>query len=508
MGFVSNLKIKANSLFEYILINHRWVIVVFFLLPLSFIYDIYYNTRSWLIFKLSSAPKNHDKKVAYVQNQVRKWNKGSKTNPMCTARPGWQTISFRVPAYKSTFNKIKINLVDILEIDTRKQTVRCEPLVTMGQLTKVLVDLGWTIPIVPEMDDLTVGGLVMGTGIETSSHKYGLFQHICTAFELVLADGSLITCNKDEHTDLFYSVPWSYGTLGFLTAVEIKIMPAQRFVKLNYIPCYSQESMISTFLSESRKESENDYVEGIMFTYNAGVVMTGNMCNSVEEGKLNEIGKWYKPWFFKHVESYLKSGRGVEYIPIRDYYHRHTRSIFWELQDIIPFGNNLLFRLLLGWLVPPKVSFLKRTQGQKVKELYENNHFIQDMLVPADQLKQALDVFEKEVKIYPMWLCPFKLPADPGMLRPLDGKCSLFVDIGTYGVPKVDNFHPVETTRRVEKFVRSAKGFQMLYADTYMTVHEFREMFNHTLYDKIRKELQCTKAFPEVYDKICRKARI
>lgn len=70
------------------------------------------------------------------------------------------------------------------------------------------------------------------------------------------------------------------------------------------------------------------------------------------------------------------------------------------LQDIIPFGNNLLFRLLLGWLVPPKVSFLKRTQGQKVKELYENNHFIQDMLVPADQLKQALDVFEKEVKVW------------------------------------------------------------------------------------------------------------
>jgi hypothetical protein len=28
----------------------------------------------------------------------------------------------------------------------------------------------------PELDDLTVGGLVMGTGIETSSHNYGLFQ--------------------------------------------------------------------------------------------------------------------------------------------------------------------------------------------------------------------------------------------------------------------------------------------------------------------------------------------
>ena len=36
----------------------------------------------------------------------------------------------------------------------------------------------------------------MGVGIETSSHKYGLFQHTCVSFELVLADGSVITCTK------------------------------------------------------------------------------------------------------------------------------------------------------------------------------------------------------------------------------------------------------------------------------------------------------------------------
>lgn len=40
------------------------------------------------------------------------------------------------------------------------------------------------------------GGLVMGCGIATSSHKYGLFQHTCVLYELVLADGQLITCTK------------------------------------------------------------------------------------------------------------------------------------------------------------------------------------------------------------------------------------------------------------------------------------------------------------------------
>lgn len=36
----------------------------------------------------------------------------------------------------------------------------------------------------------------MGVGIETSSHKFGLFQHTCVAFELVMADGTLVRCSK------------------------------------------------------------------------------------------------------------------------------------------------------------------------------------------------------------------------------------------------------------------------------------------------------------------------
>lgn len=55
--------------------------------------------------------------------------------------------------------------------------------------------------------------------------------------------------------------------------------------------------------------------------------------NALLSFQLNSIGNYYKPWFFKHVENYLKTNReGLEYIPLRHYYHRHTRSIFWELQ--------------------------------------------------------------------------------------------------------------------------------------------------------------------------------
>ena len=55
----------------------------------------------------------------------------------------------------------------------------------------------------------------MGTGIETTSHKHGLFQHICVSFELVLADGSVVKCTKVEllikYTSSIYTIIFILG---------------------------------------------------------------------------------------------------------------------------------------------------------------------------------------------------------------------------------------------------------------------------------------------------------
>lgn len=58
----------------------------------------------------------------------------------------------------------------------------------MGQVTSLLLPLGWTLPVVPELDDLTVGGLVMGTG--EISHRFvlkkGLFHNAQKTFSQAL----------------------------------------------------------------------------------------------------------------------------------------------------------------------------------------------------------------------------------------------------------------------------------------------------------------------------------
>lgn len=147
------------------------------------------------------------------------------------------------------------------------------------------------------------------------------------------------------------------------------------------------------------KSDGNQFVEAVMFNKDQWVIMVGNMVTSAEPDKVNRIGIWHKPWFFKHVENFLRTGEAVEYIPLRDYYHRHSRSIFWEIQDIIPFGNNVVFRYLFGWMIPPKVSLLKLTQPPAIKKLYETQHMLQDMLVPISHLKKSIECFDREANV-------------------------------------------------------------------------------------------------------------
>ena len=65
---------------------------------------------------------------------------------------------------------------------------------------------------------------------------------------------------------------------------------------------------------------------------------------------------------------------------------------------------------------------------------------VKDMLVPIADLKSSIELFHSEVEIYPIWLCPFKLSPDQGMLKTNGEKPEMFVDIGVYGVPKNERF--------------------------------------------------------------------
>jgi delta24-sterol reductase len=512
-----------------VLTEHRGLFVTVFVLPISLAFDVAFALRAWVVLKLYSAPKLHEQRVVGIRTQILAWKASGASTKLCTSRGGWQSISPSLRPYKKTSTTIDVNLYDILELNQGEGWVRVEPMVNMGMLSHFLVPHGLTIPVLPEMDDLTVGGLLMGVGIETSSHVFGLFNDTVVEAELILASGEVVVCSKAQNRELFDALPWSYGTLGFLTSVKIRVIPSKPWIRIEYIPCRTQQEGFEQLRKHACAERPPQFVESLGFSRDAAVVMPANFCDAadVEWVKVNRIGLWFKPWFYKHVAALLDaptpaSGSHVEYIPTRDYYHRHTRSIFWELEQIIPWGNHPLFRLLLGWAVPPKVSFLKLTQTEAVRKLYETQHVIQDMLVPMSRYVEAHQFFHDNYNLYPLWICPYKAISyrskdaphrcflkEPRQLKP--GKdYEMYVDLGAYGIPgdvlAKRPFDVVSVSRKVEAYVESVHGFQMLYADSYQTREEFRTMFDHRHYDAMKAKYDPTNAFPEVYTKVATRA--
>lgn len=509
---------KPKGAFEYFLTHWRGTFATFFLLPISFWFTLWLKTRNKIVFWMRSAPAKHDKRVAEVQRQINEWRESGATEKLTTGRNGWFTMSELVPIYKKTNRKIFLNMYDVLEINEEKKTVRVEPQVNMGQITAALNPKGWTLAVVPELDDLTVGGLVNGFGVETSSHKYGLFQYICESFELVTAEGKLVKCSKDENPEMFSMIPWSYGTLGFLVAVELKIVPASKYVRIEYIPLHTQDEVVSVFDRECRDLKKNDFVEGLVYGNDSGVIMLGTQVDKVgKDGKRNALRRWYKPWYYKHVKKILDNKKVVvEYVPLRQYYHRHTRSLFWAMAEVIPFGHKAWHRFLFGWAMAPQISLMKYFETETTRRLREKFNVAQDMLMPMSKLKDSWNHFNQYWGLDTLWLCPMAVYEQPnglGFLHPHkreDGTIDeMFVDIGAYGVGKVPGFDGNSVLQKCEQFVIANKGYQAMYAKTLLSKEDFRKMFDHSYYDVLRAQLPYSdKAFTEVYDKLSRKARV
>ena len=91
---------------------------------------------------------------------------------------------------------------------------------------------------------------------------------------MVLSDGSVIWCDKDNNNELFSAIPFSYGTFGFLTAVDIDIVPYKPYLRHTYYPTNTLEEAVD-LLNKLSNDPDIDTVEGIVYSETESVVMSG-----------------------------------------------------------------------------------------------------------------------------------------------------------------------------------------------------------------------------------------
>ena len=98
---------------------------------------------------------------------------------------------------------------------------------TLRTLDALLWEHGRALPNLGDIDAQTVAGAVSTGTHGTGARHPGIAAQI-RELEMVLADGSVLTCSPHEHPEVFHHARIGLGALGVLTAVTLQTVPAFR----------------------------------------------------------------------------------------------------------------------------------------------------------------------------------------------------------------------------------------------------------------------------------------
>lgn len=403
---------------------------------------------------------------------------------------------------------------NILSINASTQTALVEPNVPMDALVAATTAEGFLPPVVMEFPGITVGGGFVGTAGESSSFKYGFFDRTVVRAEVVLADGTLVNCSASENTELFEGLRGSFGTLGVLTLVEVMLVPLKSWVEITYRPTTSSAQAMETLQQETKK-SENDYVDGVIFSKNSGIVVSGRLVSEPSSPRVpvRRFSRPWDEWFWIHARSLTSSQSSTtELVPIEDYLFRYDRGAFWMgmyayHHFFVPFWY--IFRVLLDYFMHTRIMYhALHASG------YTDRYIIQDIAFPAENAEAFVNYVDDKFAIYPLWLCPLRKDGRVSMGHPkqftgtvggrvqagraYDGE---YINVGVWGPYPSSETEYVSANRELEARTSELGGLKWLYSRVFYTEDEWWELYDKQKYDALRKKFGAT-GLPSTWEKV------
>ncbi|KAK5937545.1 hypothetical protein PMZ80_010165 [Knufia obscura] len=424
------------------------------------------------------------------------------------------------PSVRSLSTSLDLSHMNhVISIDTQNLTCLVEPNVAMDALVDATLEHDLIPPVIPEFPGITVGGSFAGTAGESSSFRHGFFDATVNWCDVILADGRVVRASKTEDKDLFEGMKGTFGTLGVGVLFEVKLLLASRYVELSYQAVNGSITEAKELIRDAcrRPAGEVDFVDGIMFSRQNGVVVTGRFTNSNEDGL--SVVTFHKPWdqwhylhasgmmndiLSRHEYSSPKSPNiHRELVPLKSYLFRYDRGAFWTGRYaysyfLTPF--NRITRYILDHFMHTRIMYHALHRSGMMEQF-----IIQDMALPWLNIEKFYNWVDEKFQIYPQWLCPLVGDGAGGGLNPhgnrdegLNGKEGMMLNIGVWGPSPGE---PVATNRAIEEKLRELKGMKWLYAQTFYTEEEFWSIYDKQSYDELRAKYNAT-TLPNVYDKV------
>ena len=94
--------------------------------------------------------------------------------------------------------------------------------VSSGLLNQAAAEYGLT-PVIGNDGAVSMAGLMLGGGYSPLMTRFGLACDQLLSGEVVTADGQVVTCDREQHADLFWALRGGGGGFGVLTAARVRL---------------------------------------------------------------------------------------------------------------------------------------------------------------------------------------------------------------------------------------------------------------------------------------------
>jgi FAD/FMN-containing dehydrogenase len=365
----------------------------------------------------------------------------------------------------------------VLEVNAEQGWVDVEGMTPYDVLVEQTLKHGVMPAVVPQLKSITIGGAVAGVGIEASSFKFGLVHDTIVEIEVLAGNGEIVVARPDnEHRDLFFGFPNSYGTLGYALRVRARTVPVKPYVELHHRQYASAYKCFAALRELS--ESDVDFLDGVVFDRDQMVITVG---------RFTDQAPWVSDYTYEKIFYRSLLQQDVDFLSVSDFIWRWDTDWFWCSKNLgaqKPFVRRLLGRSRLNSRFYTQVMRWNSRVGlTRLLDRLSGAHresVIQDVDIPIGNASDFLEFFLREIGILPIWLCPIRAREPIGNfdLYPV-GDQQLLVNFGFWDVVRrsaafESGFH----NRLIEKKVQSLGGIKSLYADSYFTEEEFWRAYN------------------------------
>ena len=388
----------------------------------------------------------------------------------------------------------------VLAVDAGRGIVQAEGMVTYEALVAATLPHGLMPAVVPELKTITLGGAAAGVGIEASSFKFGLVHETLTELEILTGDGRVLTCRADnEHADLFFGFPNSYGTLGYALKLEARAIATKRVVEVTHRR-HSRSDEFFAALAAACSDA-NDFVDGVVF---------GPGEYYVNAARFADRAPYTSDYTYERVYYRSIRERELDYLTAHDYIWRWDTDWFWCSKNVgaqNPLVRRLYGRRRLGSRTYQRIMRWNSRWGlTKAFDGWRGGHaesVIQDVDIPIERAEAFLDFFAREIRIYPMWTCPIRggARADRYTLYPLKPG-QLYVNFGFWDVARrAERYEAGHLNRLIEDEVARLGGIKSLYSDSYYAPDLFWTLYGGDRYRALKAKYDPAGSFPDLYQK-------